>query len=99
MIKRFKQEIAEIAHGQTDGHTHDATKRIISPATRSIITLGNLVIMQRLTRHSYVNHNVRRQMAGVQRRNVVLPIAEVMLGKRVGNGARGQTASCRIQTS
>jgi len=37
-VKRFKQESA---HRQTDGHT-DATKRIIAPATRSIINASKI---------------------------------------------------------
>jgi len=43
-VKQFKQESA---HSQTDTHTSthmDATKHIISPATRSIITMANNVI-------------------------------------------------------
>jgi len=47
-VKRFKQKSA---HRQTDGHT-DATKRIIAPATRSIINKFSTAITESNKQHN-----------------------------------------------
>jgi len=52
-VKRFKQESA---HRQTDEHTRthtDATNRIISPATRSIMNI--LVLLTFITQSKYIH--------------------------------------------